>query len=105
MRRPNRAESIGVAPPSKRKKVELLCNHGLSVNESTLDQVTLERSIQQLSREVSKSTRNEEAICVLMHETSGSRRSWIVRDVPKITEVLEVYAPLKEYDYVSIFSL
>lgn len=100
MRQKPRAARLGImAPPPKRMKKS--ANHGSEPTRCEMDADSYVRHVRQLEKEEPKTITNRSAIKSLMKETSSNRRKWIVLDRPPVSEILQVFPSLKEYDYVN----
>ena len=95
--------SVGSSRESNKKKA----NHrkqraGSSVGDSATNNVEYQSNIQSLSDELEKEKPSRKTVRKLMKDTFTGRRGWLLADSPPVTEVVEVFPPIKQVKFVSL---
>ena len=66
-----------------------------------MDSNCYEDKLRKLSEELEKDTPRNKKIKSLMRATFDGRRQWVLQDAPGVSEVLQVFPPLKKSSRVS----
>ena len=91
---------LDFSPPTKKKKIQL-GNHGYNPYAYTLlDEETYDLHLSQLHKQLSKKTKNKASLLSLMAETAANRRKWIIEERPTVSDVLNKFPTLQEFDMV-----
>ena len=99
LRRNPRSSSTGLSfsPPVKKKK---LGNHSVFLPIEPLDDETYNLHVAQIDKQWSKKTRTKSALSSLMYETLPNRRKWILESRPSVSEVVQKFRTLTDFDLV-----
>ena len=87
LRRPVRAEKIGITVPFREKE---------KASTSALDMAEYEKHIKQIKKCYSSQKWSITNMAILLEETAPQRRKWILEKCPPVTEVIESFPCLKE---------
>ena len=104
LRRNPRSSSTGLSfsPPIKKKK---LGNHSGYFPVEPLDEETYILHVTQINKHWSKKSRTKTALLSLMNETLPNRRKWILETRTSVSEVLEKFPTLVDFDMVRMVLL
>ena len=81
-------------PPPKRPR-------GGEVTITTDEVASHEECVLQLQEECKQTKPSKKKLKRLMKSTYNGRRAWVIKDAPPVTEILEIFPPLKKPKHVS----
>ena len=99
LRRNPRSSSTGLSfsPPVKKKK---LGNHSVFLPTEPLDDETYNLHVAQIDKQWSKKTRIKSALSSLMYKTHPNRGKWILESRQSVSEVVQKFCTLSDFDLV-----
>ena len=104
LRRPSRAEKVGISvkPPAKKSRTEHEEHtHTQSTELSSSDKAEYAKHIKYIQKTYSSQKWSLASLTSLLAETAILRRKWIMEEGPPVQEVLETFTCFKEPKIVS----